>query len=244
MAQRLDEPHQRHQIPIIIMHDRNLRNASRNRHTGTCVNSILFGNGLNLLSEDCPTWKELLSDISDEDNAPILEGIPPTLQYEQVYLSPNASFSGLTNKTEETTLKNAVKRRLRKLHSNGYYERLRSMDVNVFMTTNYYHAFYDNDEDSVVDYDGTEKLYSIRRWKKRKIPWVPVGKLKKFIEAVSFDTPVCEDSPAWRDIMEPQHIDGVSPVQIMRMIALFRYDYRLETSDDGKLILTSCDQTT
>ncbi len=54
------------------MHDRNLRNASRNRHTGTCVNSILFGNGLNLLSEDCPTWKELLSDITDKDNAPIL----------------------------------------------------------------------------------------------------------------------------------------------------------------------------
>lgn len=130
------------------------------------MNSILFGNGLNLLSEDCPSWKELLSDISDKDNAPILEGIPPTLQYEQVYLSPNTSFSGLTNKTEETTLKNAVKRRLRKLHSNDYYERLRSMDVNVFLTTNYDHAFYDNDEGSVVNYDGTEKLYSIRRWKR------------------------------------------------------------------------------
>lgn len=133
------------------------------------MNSILFGNGLNLLSENCPSWKELLSDISCKDNAPILEGIPPTLQYEQVYLSTSASFSRLTNKTEEATLKNEVKSRLRKLHSNDYYERLRTMNVNVYLTTNYDHAFYDNDENSIVDYDGTEKIYSIRRWKHLRV---------------------------------------------------------------------------
>ena len=98
-----------------------------------------------------------------------------------------------------------------------------------------------------VDADKVGKQFpdlpkSIFSWKNCKIPWEPVGKLKQFIEAVSFDTPVSEDSSVWHDIMESQHIKDISSIQIMRMITSFRYDYRLETSDDGKLILASCDQ--
>lgn len=53
-------------------------------------NAILFGNGFNLLTDGCPSWHDLLIGISDKDNAPLLEGIPPTLQYEQVYLNSAA----------------------------------------------------------------------------------------------------------------------------------------------------------
>ncbi len=81
---------------------------------------------------------------------------------------------------------------------------------------------------------------SIFSWKQRKIPCEPVGKLKQYIEAVSFDTPVREDSPIWQEIMGSQHIEGISPVQIMRMIAAFRGDYELESDDNGNLTLVSC----
>lgn len=129
-------------------------------------NAILFGNGFNLLSEGCPSWHDLLIGISDKTNAPILEEIPPTLQYEQVYLSPNTSFSDLTHENEETKLKEAVKRRLSKLSTNTFYKSLKSLDVDIFITTNYDHAFYDNDMKIIQEYDNTEKIYSIRRWKR------------------------------------------------------------------------------
>lgn len=132
-------------------------------------NAILFGNGFNLLSSGCPSWHDLLNGLSDKDRAPLLEGIPPTLQYEQVYISPNTAFLDQSQDTEESKLKEAVKRRLSKLPTNDFYEKLKSLDVNIFLTTNYDHAFYDNNEKLVKDYNGTEKLYSIRRWKKLEI---------------------------------------------------------------------------
>ena len=107
-------------------------------------NAILFGNGFNLLSKGCPSWHDLLVGISDKGNTPILEDIPPTLQYEQVYLSPSTTFSDLSHENEETKLKDAVKRRLAKLSTNAFYESLKSLNVNIFLTTNYDHAFYDN----------------------------------------------------------------------------------------------------
>lgn len=128
-------------------------------------NAILFGNGFNLLSKGCPSWHDLLIGISDKGNTPILEEIPPTLQYEQVYLSPSTTFSNLSHENEETKLKEAVKRRLAKLPTNTYYNSLKSLDVNIFLTTNYDHAFYNNDEKIIQGYDNTEKIYSIRRWK-------------------------------------------------------------------------------
>lgn len=128
-------------------------------------NAILFGNGFNLLTDGCPSWHDLLIGISDKDNAPLLEGIPPTLQYEQVYLSPSTTFSDLSHKNEETKLKEAVKRRLVKLPTNSFYDSLKSLDVNIFLTTNYDHAFYNNNGAVIQDYDSTEKIYSIRRWK-------------------------------------------------------------------------------
>lgn len=133
------------------------------------MNAILFGNGFNMLSKGCPSWNKLLSDMSDSKNAPILDGIPPTLQYEQVYLSPNTSFSSLTSGTEETVLKKSVKRKLKNLSTNEFYLRLIELDADVYITTNYDHVFYDNKETQVVDKNNSERLYSIRRWKRINI---------------------------------------------------------------------------
>lgn len=133
------------------------------------MNVILFGNGFNLLSRDCPSWHELLTNISNKDQAPILDGIPPTLQYEQVYLAPHASFSTLSEGEDETKLKEAVKRRLSTVKTNKFYERLLTLGVTTFLTTNYDHAIYNSMEENVVGKNSSEKIYSIRRWKKVKI---------------------------------------------------------------------------
>lgn len=133
------------------------------------MDTILFGNGFNLLSENCPSWQELLTNISDKSKAPILNGIPPTLQYEQVYLAPHSSFSTLSEGEDETKLKEAVKRRLSTIKTNEFYDRLLAIGVTTFLTTNYDHAIYNSVEDNVIDKNSSEKIYSIRRWKKVKI---------------------------------------------------------------------------
>lgn len=137
------------------------------------MNAILFGNGFNMLSKGCPSWNKLLSDMSDSRNAPILDGIPPTLQYEQVYLAPNTSFSSLTSDTEETVLKESVKRKLKNLPTNEFYTQLIDLDVDIYITTNYDHVFYGNEETRIIAKNSSEKLYSIRRWKK-----IDIGKKK------------------------------------------------------------------
>lgn len=133
------------------------------------MDAILYGNGFNLLSENCPSWQELLTNISDKDQSPIINGIPPTLQYEQVYLAPHSSFSNISDGEDETKLKEAVKRRLSAIKSNEFYDRLLKLGVTSFLTTNYDHAIYDNVENRVIDKNYAEKIYSIKRWKKVNI---------------------------------------------------------------------------
>lgn len=84
---------------------------------------------------------------------------------------------------------------------------------------------------------------SVFSWCKHRTPWKLIWKPKQYFEALSFDTPLREDSPIWEEIMRAQHITGVRPKQIMRMVAAFRDDYGLDTTDDGKLILISQDRT-
>lgn len=115
------------------------------------MDAILYGNGFNLLSKDCPSWQELLTNISDRDKSPILNGIPPTLQYVQVYLAPNSPFISLSEGEDETKLKEAVKRKLKAIRTNEFYENLLNLGVSTFLTTNYDHAIYDNLEDSIID---------------------------------------------------------------------------------------------
>lgn len=130
---------------------------------------ILYGNGFNLLSDNCPTWQKLLSGLSDRNQIPILNGIPPTLQYEQVFLTPNSSFSPISDGEDETKLKEAVKRRLCTLKTNEFYEKLLNLGVSTFLSTNYDHAIYDNEENIITAKNSSEKIYSIRRWKRIKL---------------------------------------------------------------------------
>lgn len=131
-----------------------------------CMNTILFGNGFNLLSPNCPSWDALLSRLSNTNKGHIIKDVPPTLQYEQVYLNPKRNPCCISENDEETKLKEAVKRSLQKIEYNQFYEKLASLDINTFLTTNYDNTFYKNDISAIKNQNNSERLYSIRRWKK------------------------------------------------------------------------------
>lgn len=128
--------------------------------------AILYGNGFNLLSENCPSWQELLTSISNKSENQILKETPPTLQYEQVYLAAKQSSSSVSESKDETDLKEKVRGKLSVISTNEYYKKLLELGVSTFLTTNYDHAIYDNKAEDVVDGNSTEKIYSIRRWKR------------------------------------------------------------------------------
>jgi len=67
----------------------------------------------------------------------------------------------LSDESDETKLKDAVKRRLSTIETNEFYKKLLSLGVSTFLTTNYDHALYDNDESSVIGKNSSEKIYSI-----------------------------------------------------------------------------------
>lgn len=122
------------------------------------MNTILFGNGFNMLSQHCPSWDNLLSRISGVSSAPI-RGIPPTFQYEQIFLK---------SLSDEIELKEDVIKQLQNIQFNIFYERLQLLKANVYLTTNYDHVFYNN-SNNLIDFSDAEKIYSIRRWKRVKI---------------------------------------------------------------------------
>lgn len=128
--------------------------------------AILYGNGFNLLSKKCPSWQKLLSSISGKNK--ILKNIPPTLQYEQVYLASEQFYPIVVDSAEETALKEKVKEKLSAIQTNEYYKKLLGLGVSTFLTTNYDHAIYGNKEEDIVGGNSTEKIYSIKRWKRIK----------------------------------------------------------------------------
>lgn len=127
-------------------------------------NAILFGNGFNLLSSGTDSWASLLQGYSISGLS--LNEIPPTMQYEQIFLSTKYQYSLQRYKTKENAFKHAIARKMKKYSFNSYYERLANLNVNTFLTTNYDHAFYDNKENSVIDKDLSEDIYSIHRFKR------------------------------------------------------------------------------
>lgn len=124
-------------------------------------NAILFGNGFNLLSPRTDSWRSLLLRYSSSDQ--LLDDIPPTMQYEQVFLTTKHTYSLQRYKTKENAFKHAIAKELSQYSSNEYYKILIDLPVNTYLTTNYDHAFYD-DKDIIVEKDSTETIYSIHRF--------------------------------------------------------------------------------
>lgn len=131
-------------------------------------NAILFGNGLNRVGGECPSWENLLVKL-----APKMEGMPSdsnTLNYECIYLNicNTKGYYSKDSILEEFELKSKIATICGGLTINPFYERMANLPVDTFMTTN-----YDGVLDRTLLQQGykidsaqscrTETLYSIRR---------------------------------------------------------------------------------
>ena len=143
--------------------------------------SILFGNGLNRLSKDNPSWEELLEEIA---KGKIEKNIPNTLRYEAVILKqpyrekPNRVFSSdgyalrdadgnaiyASGEVVESKLKKDIAQRVGLFDANTAYDIMAKLPVHHYLTTNYDNTLLKAIGDKSLDVRyRPEKIYSIRR---------------------------------------------------------------------------------
>lgn len=144
-------------------------------------NVILYGNGLNLLSNDL-SWKDLLSKISSSE---LIEEIPYTMLYESIildydyykhipivtkdnYILTTADNKELhvIDKPREEVIKENIKNELKKLKPNFVYDRLGKLDVEHYITTNYdktLHSVLKSHKFDIIEKNNSESTYSIKR---------------------------------------------------------------------------------
>ena len=146
------------------------------------MNTIFYGNGINRLSDYNPSWDGLLTGI---DGTHLSETIPNTLKYEAIVMNKpyresdgclltsnhnrilTAGGSALVVRGEQTELmvKRRIARELSKLESNDIYNKMLSLPVEQYITTNYDNAISLslNIKFERVKHNKQEKKYSIRR---------------------------------------------------------------------------------
>ena len=129
------------------------------------MKTILFGNGLNYLSEDFITWKQLLDKIKG-DNLFENGQLPNTMIYERSIIGNPISFDTLTQKEE--AIKIEIAEMLENFPSNPYYEKLSKIRAENCLTTNYDYAFLKHFQETTgfkIVNKSTEGIYSVRRYK-------------------------------------------------------------------------------
>lgn len=143
--------------------------------------SILFGNGINLLTKGNPSWEDLLKEIA---KGKIEKNIPSTLRYEAVISKqpyrdePDMLFTSdgkaiidvdgnavyALGEVVESKLKKDIAQRVRVFEPNSVYEIMAKLPIDHYLTTN-----YDNTLLKAIGKGALntryrlEKIYSIRR---------------------------------------------------------------------------------
>lgn len=129
------------------------------------MKTILFGNGLNYLSKDFISWKQLLDKIKG-DNLFENGKLPNTMIYERSIIGNPISFDTLTQKEE--AIKRDIAKMLNDFPSNQYFDKLAEIKAENYLTTNYDYAaletYKSNSSYEIVN-RSTEGIYSIRRHK-------------------------------------------------------------------------------
>lgn len=145
-------------------------------------NAILFGNGLNLLSEKSISWNDLLKRLSSLDEMPSDSN---TLNYECIYLNVCPSKDVCESErgaVNEYDLKSKIAAECDSFVSNEYYNKLIDLPVDTYLTTNYdcvldrtlLDSGYEKDNDNTRV---TESIYSIRRC--HAYHAIKLGKIKR-----------------------------------------------------------------
>lgn len=145
------------------------------------LQSILYGNGINRLTVNMPSWDQLIKEISDVE---LDNSIPNPLKYEALlmkkpYREPSRRLlthdredlitkdgKGLfvSGELTEKALKERIAKRLKGFDSNKIYEEIAKLPVTHFITTNYDNALFKSlGEGILTTRFRVEKIYSIRR---------------------------------------------------------------------------------
>lgn len=143
--------------------------------------SILFGNGLNLLSEGIPSWDDLLKEIAKES---LDSHIPNTLKYEAIilkqpyrdspvrlltkdgmlFLTSDEKVLLASDEVIEFKLKKDIAERVSEFEPNDIYSMVSELPVEHFMTTNYDNTLIKlRGDNAIKSMNRREQTYSIRR---------------------------------------------------------------------------------
>lgn len=123
-------------------------------------NSLLFGNGLNLLGNDTISWDQLLNRL--QKKRPANNGkLPNTMIYEKIFLE-RCDFTTSKYENKEMEIKNEIAEELSKQDTNEYYRMIIDLNFDDYLTTNYDYAFR-NSFSEIHSNNSTEGIYSIRR---------------------------------------------------------------------------------
>ena len=130
--------------------------------------TILFGNGINRLSNTNPSWEDLLNDLKEKRTFKD-DDLPNTMIYERIILDRlNRHMEILDN---EFNVKSNISKSMQDTVNHDYYLRLYELQAQNYLTTNYDNSFINTvqthyDNQLRVDNKSTESVYSIRRQKK------------------------------------------------------------------------------
>jgi hypothetical protein len=124
--------------------------------------TLLFGNGLNQLTDNLISWKHLLDNIKSKSKFESLN-LPNTMIYERILMERPKSTTGIYH--VEGAIKFEIAEQMRSIGTNKYYDRVFDLGFKNYLTTNYDYAFRNKIEckNHTSKNNSTEDVYSIRR---------------------------------------------------------------------------------
>lgn len=129
------------------------------------ANTVLYGNGLNRLSNNAVSWDDLLDDLKGSngfDNG----RLPYTMVYERIFMGKHKANE--KHEFDELDLKIKIASALAEQEPNEIFEFLASMNFENYLTTNYDYAF-EKALGVAPELLSTEEIYSLRRKRRYKI---------------------------------------------------------------------------
>lgn len=125
-------------------------------------NTVLFGNGINRVSDRSVSWNDLLNSIKGS-NVFKNGDLPYTMIYERIYME---KYSARGNKKiHELSIKESIAEALLLQESNEIFDLIVSLDVENYLTTNYDYVF-EKALGISPEKLSTEDFYSLRRKRK------------------------------------------------------------------------------
>jgi len=125
-------------------------------------NTVLFGNGINRVSDNAVSWDRLLNNIKGANQ--FSNGkLPNTMVYERIFMEQHISKS--SQNADELKIKDSIAKAMLSQSSNEVFKLLATMDVDNYLTSNYDYAF-EKALNSRPQKLSTEDIYSLRRKRK------------------------------------------------------------------------------